>query len=167
MIKNSQLDREYGESVATTWYISFERVKQQFAAAAELLKLCAYFAPEAIPEAIILKGADKLSLSLRQVAKNRLQFNHACQVLLNYSLIKRSAREAAISIHRLVQAVLQDSMDEDTQRSWAGQAVRALEHVFYEADTDQEIEQYIPHAQVCAIYIKKFHLEGQEVAYLS
>ncbi len=166
VIKNSQLDREYGESVATTWYISFRRVEQQFAAAAELLKLCAYFAPEAIPEAIVLKGAGKLSPSLQQVAKSRLQFSRACQVLLNYSLIKRSAREAAISIHRLVQAVLQDSMDEDTQRSWAGQAVRALEHVFYEADTDQEIEQYIPHAQVCAIYIKKFHLEGQEVAYL-
>lgn len=166
VIKNSQLDREYGESVATTWYISFERVKQQFAAAAELLKLCAYFASEAIPEAIVLKGADKLGPGLRQLAENRLQFNRACQVLLNYSLIKRSAKEAAISIHRLVQAVLQDSMDEDTQRSWAGQAVRALEHVFYEADTDQEIEQYIPHAQVCAIYIKKFHLEGQEVAYL-
>ncbi len=31
MIKNSRLDREYGESVATTWYISFRRVEQQFA----------------------------------------------------------------------------------------------------------------------------------------
>ena len=111
VIKNSRLDREYGESVATTWYISFRRVEQQFAAAAELLKLCAYFAPEAIPEAIVLKGADKLELGLRQLAENKLQFNRACQVLLNYSLIKRSAKETAISIHRLVQAVLQDSMN--------------------------------------------------------
>jgi hypothetical protein len=79
VIKNSRLDREYGESVATTWYISFRRVEQQFAAAAELLKLCAYFAPEAIPESIVLKGADKLEPGLRQLAENRLQFNRACQ----------------------------------------------------------------------------------------
>jgi hypothetical protein len=56
MIKNSRLDREYGESVATTWYISFRRVEQQFAPAAELLKLCAYFAPEAIPDALCEGG---------------------------------------------------------------------------------------------------------------
>jgi hypothetical protein len=78
VIKNSQLDREYGESVATTWYISFERVKQQFAAAAELLKLCAYFAPEAIPEAIVLKGADKLSLSTTVGVKGWIQQVGAC-----------------------------------------------------------------------------------------
>ena len=165
VIKDSQLDREYGESVATTWYISFQKVKQQFGIAAELLKLCAYLAPEAIPEAIVLKGAEKLDSGLRQLAKNRPEFDRACQVLLNYSLIKRLAKEAAISIHRLVQVVLQDSMDdEDKQRFWAGQAVRALEHVFYNAATEQEIEQYIPHAQACAAYIKKFQLGGREVA---
>ena len=118
-----------------------------------------------IPDAIVLKGADKLELELSKLAENKLQFNRACQVLLNYSLIKRSSKEAAISIHRLVQAVLQDSLDQDIQRAWAGQAVRVLEHVFYNA-TEGEIEQYIPHAQACALYIKKFHLEGQEVAYL-
>jgi tetratricopeptide (TPR) repeat protein len=166
VIKDSQLDREYGESVATTWYISFRRVEQQLAVAAELLKLCAYYLPEAIPEAIVLKGAEKLDSGLRQLARNRTQFDRACQVLLNYSLIKRSPKEASISIHRLVQAVLQDRMEDEGQlRFWAGQAVRALEHVFYNA-TEQEIERYIPHAQACAAYIKRFRLEGQEVAHL-
>lgn len=165
VIKGSRLDREYQDSVATTWLISFRRVEQQLTLASDLLKLCAYFAPEAIPEAMVLKGTGKLDSGLRQLAENRLQFNFACQVLLNYSLIKRSAKEATFSIHRLVQAVLQDSMDEDKQRFWAEEAVRALEHAFHAA-TEQEIEQYIPHAQVCSSSIKKFHLEGQEVAEL-
>jgi transcriptional regulator with XRE-family HTH domain/Tfp pilus assembly protein PilF len=165
VIKGSRLNREYQDSVATTWLISFRRVEQQFAVASDLLRLCAYFAPEAIPDAIVLKGAGKLDSGLRQLAKNSLQFNLACQVLLNYSLIKRSAKEETFSIHRLVQVVLQDSMDEDKQRFWAEQAVQALELAFHVA-TEQESEQYIPHAQVCASSIKKFHLEGQAVAEL-
>src|SRR5207248_6368340 len=41
--------RNYPESVATTWSLSFERVEQTKPAAAELLRLCAFLAPDHIP----------------------------------------------------------------------------------------------------------------------
>jgi len=165
VVKGSRLEKEYQKSVATTWLISYRHVEQQFEVASEVLKLCAYLAPDAIPENIVLKGAERLTSNLHQLAGNRFQFNHACEVLCNFSLIKRNGEEAVLSIHRLIQAVLQDSMEDAVQHFWAEQAVRAVEHAFLAA-TGQEVEQYIPHAQTCVAFIERYHLEGEEVAYL-
>ena len=164
-VKYKRLYTDYSESVATTWLVSFRRVEQQSVVASDLLKLYAYLAPDSIPENIVLNGAEKLDANLRQLAGSKYQFDSACQVLLNYSLVKRFAEGMMISIHRLVQAVLQDAMDDDTQHFWAEQAVRAVEHAFYFA-TALEIDHYIPHAQTCAACIEQYHLEGEEVAYL-
>lgn len=161
--KNSRLRKEYKESVATTWLISFKQIEQQSGVASDALKLCAYLAPDGIAEDIILKGAEKLDAGLHQIAGNEFQFNDICKVLLNYSLIKRSA--GVLSIHRLIQAVLQDRMDEKEQQFWAEQAVRAVQHAFYWA-ADQAVELYIPQAHTCAVLIEKYRLESQEAANL-
>src|SRR5258708_9476411 len=55
--EQSSVDMDYPESVATTWSLSFEKVKQANPAAAELLYLCALLFPDAIPEEIIIDGA--------------------------------------------------------------------------------------------------------------
>ena len=165
-VKYKRLYTDYSETVATTWLISFQRVEQQSIIASEMLKLYAHLAPDSIPEDLILKGAYRLDSNLQKLADDLYQFNSACQVLLNYSLIKRSA-EKSLSIHRLVQAVLQDGMDEATQRFWARQAVQVVEHTFSHAlSMQQNVEPYISHASTCATFIKKLELEGQEVARL-
>jgi tetratricopeptide (TPR) repeat protein len=165
-VKYKRLYTDYDETVATTWLISFQRVEQQSTIASEMLKLYAHLAPDSIPEDLILKGAYRLDSNLQKLAGDLYQFNAACQVLLNYSLIKRSA-EKSLSIHRLVQAVLQDDMDEATRRFWAKQAVQVVEYTFSDAlSTQQNVEPYIPHASICATFIKKLELEGQEVARL-
>ena len=51
---------DHPKPVATTWNISFGKVEQQIPAAADLLRLCAFLAPDAIPEAILTKGAEVL-----------------------------------------------------------------------------------------------------------
>ena len=48
---------DYPYTVASTWSISFEQVEQECPAAAELLRLCAFLDPDAIPEAIITEGS--------------------------------------------------------------------------------------------------------------
>jgi tetratricopeptide (TPR) repeat protein len=57
------LSDDYPQSVATTWSLSFERVEQANAAAADLLRLCAFLAPEAIPIELLTQGASYLGLS--------------------------------------------------------------------------------------------------------
>ncbi|MDQ2887902.1 MAG: TIR domain-containing protein, partial [Chloroflexota bacterium] len=50
------LVEDHPEAVATTWSLAFERVEEKNAAAADLLRLCAYLAPDAIPETILTEG---------------------------------------------------------------------------------------------------------------
>ena len=53
------------ESVAATWNLAVKEVGQANRAAVDLLRLCAFLAPDAIPEEIIREGAPDLSPALR------------------------------------------------------------------------------------------------------
>lgn len=164
-VKYKRLYTDYSESVATTWLVSFRRVAQQSGVASDLLKLCAYLAPDSIPENLFLIGASTLEGQLRQLEGNTYLFDRTCQVLLNYSLIKRFAEGTILSIHRLVQAVLQDTMENEEQRFWAGQAIRAVEHASC-ATSKRQIDLYMYHALVCSKSLKDLKLQGEEVAHL-
>src|SRR5947207_6131574 len=50
------LPTDHPEPVSTTWSLSFQQVEQANPAAADLLRLCAWLAPDAIPEEIITQG---------------------------------------------------------------------------------------------------------------
>jgi len=47
------LGSDHPEPVATTWSLSFKNVEQANATAAELLRFCAFLAPDAIPEELV------------------------------------------------------------------------------------------------------------------
>ena len=53
---------DHPEPVATTWSLAFEKVEQANLAAADLLRFCAFLAPDAIPEEIVTQGAADLTL---------------------------------------------------------------------------------------------------------
>ena len=119
------------ESVAATLHLAFEKV-QANPAAVDLLRLCAFLAPDAIPEEIISGGASGLGPVLQSAATDPLKLDAAIKELLKYSLVKRDGK--TLTIQRLLQTVLQDEMDEDTQRLWAGRAVRTVNRVFPNVD---------------------------------
>ena len=160
-----KLSIDYGETVATTWKISFEQVNQQSPAASELLQLCAFLYPDTIPEDIVRKGGQAAGGELSHLSEDPLEFDDACAVLLNYSLIHRNVTGNQLAIHRLVQAVLQDRLDEEEQKKWAEKTVMSVERALSTA-LSEEIEQYLPHARQCANLIKRWDLQGEEVAYL-
>jgi hypothetical protein len=146
------------EPVATTWDLAFEKVQQANPAAVDLLQLCAFLAPDAIPEEIISGGAPDLGLVLQPVATDSWALNAAIKELLKFSLVDRDDR--TLTIQRLIQTVLKDGMDEDTQRHWAECAVRAVNRVFPEVDvtTWSLCQHYLPQAQNCAELIKDYKL---------
>jgi len=55
---------EHPDSVATTGSLAVQRVEQRQPAAAELLRLCAFLAPDAIPEELLTQGAPHLGPTL-------------------------------------------------------------------------------------------------------
>lgn len=163
--ERQKLYTDYKESVATTWLISFSRVQQQCPAATKLLDLCAYLHPDAIPEDILLEGTYLENTETHPIVESALQLNQACEVLLRYSLIRRNADAHLFSVHRLVQAVIQDRMDEPTQRIWSEQVVYAVERAFSASPLEQ-VEYYIPHARLCADLIKQWNLAGEAPTHL-
>ncbi|GHO82976.1 FxSxx-COOH system tetratricopeptide repeat protein [Dictyobacter formicarum] len=124
---------DHPEAVATTWSLSFRRVQEKNYAAADLLRLCAYFAPDAIAEEILTLGASVLGPVLAPLASDALLRNQAIEVLRTYSLVRRDPRERTLSVHRLVQAVLQDELEEEEQRIWAERAMLAINAAFPDA----------------------------------
>jgi tetratricopeptide (TPR) repeat protein len=160
---------DHPEPVATTWSLSFEKVEQANRAAAELLRLCAFLAPDAIPEEIITKGASDLGPILQPVAAHPLEFNDAIEEVQKFSLVKRDPAAKTLTIHRLVQEVLKESLDEQIRRVWAERTVRAVNLAFPDVDDVtawEHCERVLPHALRCAQLIEAYNLEFPEASLL-
>jgi tetratricopeptide (TPR) repeat protein/transcriptional regulator with XRE-family HTH domain len=161
------------EPVATTWSLSFEKVEQTNLTAAELLRLCAFLHPDAIPEQMIIEGASELGDKLQVVVEDELDLNGAIGELLRYSLVKRDVEARTLNIHRLVQAVIKDRMQDDEEREWAERTVRVMNKVFptqpfpvLDVASWPTSQQYVSHVQTVANLINHWRINSLESAQL-
>src|SRR6266516_1736392 len=168
LLRRGRFPIDHPDSVAATWSLSFQQVEQENLAAADLLRLCAFLSPEAIPEEIITVGAAELGSPLGSVASDPLKVDKIIELLLRYSLLRRTSEVKSLSIHRLVQAVLKDGMDRDTQSLWAERAIRAVNRAFpdVELQTWEVCHRCLPHVQMSASYIEEYTLAFPEAARL-
>lgn len=130
LLKAGQPATEYPDTVATTWALAMERLDTP---ARALLNLCAFLAPEEIPLEVIVSQAAKLPEPLDQVAANPVTLNATLTGLLRYSLIGRKGDD--LSVHRLVQMVVRDRLDEAGWANWAEAALAMVTAAFpYDSD---------------------------------
>lgn len=164
-----ETNAEHPEPVTTTWRLSFAKVEQINPAAAALLRLCTFLHPDDIPEAFITNGATLLGPLLEPVAADPAQLDAAIATLRKFSLVRRHAQQKMLTIHRLVQAVLKDAMDTETQRLWAGRVVRVINRSFPRGDQVahwSDCQRYLPHVYLCLPLIEQWHLASLEAAHL-
>ncbi|MBA2679803.1 MAG: hypothetical protein H0U76_15580, partial [Ktedonobacteraceae bacterium] len=156
----------YPHTVATTWTLSFKEVERKSPAAADLLRLCAFLDPDAIPEELLTEGASKLGPVLGPTAADPLRLNDALEVLLSYSLIRRTPESRTLSIHRLVQAVLINGLAPRSRKLWARRTVHAVNQAFPEVDatTWAQCRRYLPHTLACVRLIEDCQLFSPEAA---
>ena len=118
----------YPASVATTWQINFEAVQASSPAAADVLRLSAFLAPDNIPYEILIRGKDHLgetlATALAEVAEDELALPELLEELTRYSLI-RLETEYRYSIHRLVQKVLRDRLTPAQRQQWLDRTVNS------------------------------------------
>jgi tetratricopeptide (TPR) repeat protein len=139
------------------------------ARAREIMRLSAFLAPEAIPEEILTGGNEP-----------DIEFREAMAEASRYSLVERDPKERLLDMHRLVQEVIRDGMDEATRRRWSERAVDAVNAVFpltefhipatefetgiaftrvnWRPDWDQ-CERLLPHARFAARWIAEYGIE--------
>src|SRR5258706_1525052 len=166
------LEKDYPASVATTWSLSFEKVNKTDPAATELLDFVAFLAADSIPEKLLIEGGPYLGPRLKTVVTDPLALNATIRTLLAYSLVRRDADSATesqiLSIHRLVQTVLQDNMNGRKRRRWTQRAVQAVGQTFpsTQFETWRLCDLWLPHAQICIDYIDEDSIETLEAAQL-
>ncbi len=121
------LSLDHPNPVAKTWALSFGNVERSNPAAAELLRCCAFLEPDdGIPEELFSKGAQDLGPVLGAAASDPLAWNDALSTILKYSLLRRDPATNTLDIHRLVQAVLKQGMDDATYHLWESRMLQAL-----------------------------------------
>jgi tetratricopeptide (TPR) repeat protein len=154
--KRGGLVADHPAPVATTWSLSFQKVQKQQPAATELLRLCAFLAPDAISEEILTTGASFLGPILQPVAANPFLLNQAIEALRTYSLVRRDPGRKVLSIHRLVQAVLLDELEEEERHRWVERAVLAINAAFPDVKHANwpQCERLLPHALLAAQFIE-------------
>lgn len=159
---------DHPEPVATTWSLSFEKVRQANPAAAELLQLCAFLHPDAIPEDLLTGGAPASGPLLQPILEDALALNDAIGNLLRYSLVRRDARSQVLIIHRLVQDVLKDQLECELSQQWVERVVSILNYAFPAVDfaTWDRCQRYLPHLETCAALIAQHNIISAEAAQL-
>jgi len=163
LLERGRPSTDYPATVATTWEISFQQVRQASPAAAELLNLCAFLAPDDIPLPLLCAGAKHLPQSLAAAVADPLRCDEAMAALRDYSLLE--VRGQNLAVHRLVQAVVRDRLAEKARQKWAAAAVRLVAEAFpsgtdpADVHTWPECARLLPHALAAA-----GHAEAQPVA---
>ncbi|GAA2082736.1 FxSxx-COOH system tetratricopeptide repeat protein [Actinomadura alba] len=115
---------DYSGTAATTWSLSMSRVREQHSGAAHLLKLYGFFDPDHIPRDLV--GADPRDLPspLAELATDRVAYDQAIGALAEYALV--DATPETVSVHRLVQTMVRQSLLPEEQGVWAGAAALLL-----------------------------------------
>jgi hypothetical protein len=161
--------KQHPEPVATTWSLSFEQVEKLNPIAPDLLRFLSFLAPDAIPEQLVINGASELSPTLQPLATDESLLDEAIAALARYSLVKRKREDSTLTVHRLVQAVVKNNMDEQTQRQWAEYTVRAVNKAFPAVKDYRNwprCQQFLPHAQTCVALIDQWQFVFPEVGRL-
>ncbi len=160
---------EHPDAVATTWDLSFGRIERENPAAAEILRFCAFLAPDAIPEELLMWGAEQGTPQLQQVAASKKVLRDAIKTLRNYSLIQRDPVTQTLLIHRLVQAALVDALPGEMREEWKQRVLRMLNAAFTEAPFQEwaRYGQLLPHIQMYTNNIEQESIATQvEAAHL-
>ncbi len=120
----------YPRSLVETFERAFEDLERVSGAALAVLTVCAYLAPEAIPEAFFCAGSAYLGAPFEDLAANPLRFQAALRELLAGSLLQRDPAASTISVHRLVQLTLRGWLTAEACSDWRLRVLRAMAHVF-------------------------------------
>ena len=170
--RRGNFEKDYPASITTTWSLSFEKVVKSDPAATELLAFLAFLAADNIPEKLLMNGGSYLGPELTAVVADPLALNATISILLAYSLVRRDAdtvvESKILSIHRLVQTVLQDNMDDQARQLWKLRAVQAVGQTFplIQFKAWSMCDLWLPHAEICMDYIDKEHILNLEAAQL-
>ena len=131
------------------------------------MTLCAFLAP-AVPRTLPTEHPEALPDALADVVADPLTYNNALRVLGEFSML--SLDPAALTVHRLVQAVVRARLDPTEERTWAERAVAVIRAAFpddsWETSTWPRCELLLPQVLAVAEHAERLAVAGQEAGWL-
>ncbi|GHO98815.1 tetratricopeptide repeat protein [Reticulibacter mediterranei] len=151
-------------SVFLTFKLSWEQLHERHELVAQALSFCAFLAPDQIPEQMVMDAL--LSLQKNDNPPDALALDEALGWLHRYSLIER--RDQMVSLHRLVQEVIQEVLSEQERELWMQRAVQVVNAVFPSGEhgTWSLCEILLPHALLCAGWLRTMNQQTSQGARL-
>ncbi len=150
----------YPKSVAATWRIAFERLQEEAPASLQLLELCAFFGAEPIANELIPMGrsAPSLPVELRMTFADGIALGRAMRQLGRYALAKVDHSTNSLQVHRLVQAVLRESVDPRQAVAYR-RGVQEMLAAYNPGDPDNQ-ETWSRHARISPHIMASRAVEG-------
>ena len=104
------------DTVAVTFTLAIAKLPE---ATRQLITQAAFLAPDAIPEEL-----------LRDTPESNVAFHDDLTGAIRYSLLHRNATDRTVDIHRVLQAVVKDTLDEVACRDWVSRTADKLGRCF-------------------------------------
>jgi tetratricopeptide (TPR) repeat protein len=103
---------------------------------------------------------------LQPLANKRLKLNEAIAILRAYSLVHCENGSSTLSIHRLVQVVLRDTMSAKEAKEWKTRVVQAINAALPDLEPAQwsTYECYLPHVILYTQFLSEVEPQKQIVA---
>jgi len=140
--------------VSATWKVALARLENEGPEAHLLMRLLAFLAPEGLPVSALRAGASALHEPLRSALSGAEGSNRLIAELRRYGLIGRTGE--TVSVHRVLQHVVRDSLDQVMSRSATEEAAKLVGSLFpRDADDPRHWDacaMLVPHARIVADY---------------
>ena len=144
-------NRDYEFGVWTTCQLSFEGIDLKSRDATKLLSFFSFLHPVPILFSFVHAGSEGLDEELQQIIQDEDRFEEAVFVMEQFSVVQPRQTEG-VEMHRLVRAVIQDSLSEASRQRIIGQLVQLGISAFPSLDTGLQYEkcrQFLQQVMAC------------------
>lgn len=167
MLSNAKKPDDYNYTIATTWEIAFDEIKESCPDAIEFLYFISFLAPDNIPLEM-LKTEKKSDINIIEILSDDLRIDNAIQNLLNYSLINCDNNFTnMINVHRLVQAVIRYKLSKNMETEWCKNIINVFNEIF-ENDllSQSDFKEVLPHAVQLIENAISIEIKSKELVFL-
>lgn len=141
--QHSRSKHTYPNSVAATFLLSFDKVKEtEYGShAAKLLHLLVFLNPDNILIDFLRAGSHGMSGELREIIDDELVFYEALSLLQRFSLVGKSQSKDSVFIHRIVQAIMRDELSDSKVRLYLTEVIGICNAAFPETWVTKETRE--------------------------
>jgi len=156
--KHIRTEPSYPTTLITSFNLSFEKIASGSELARKLLNYCSFLASEKIGVGFLKNLLYNNWYKDEELSNYSKKFDNAVNILEDYSLIK--VDEDYLSIHKLVQRIIQDSMDVTNRELLRDKLLFDINNAFYFDHEDLQswhiCQDLLPHTiHICEIILEE------------